>query len=312
MVLHGFGPFGPFPPSQRTFTPINISMGQAEPCMDQRRLSLYRQNPSVILRRARALALFLFAVLISLILAPSPSTASVEAIDDDYYLAWGDYHVTKLERTREALVKLDMGLNVSQEVDVMLMDQTMFAQYQNAVARGEGQVDWYSDGSMLNIVALRDQFVRDDDGPYYLVIDNTNRPDGGATSNSSVDGFISLTIERPSTVPPGGAPVPREQDAAEAKGLTWWDLVLILALVLSAVLMLTYGFKPRPPAPYLKSYNYAVRPPPVRPSQRPPINDVVNYYEEETHRPASGSAGGHRHSHRRVVRQEKHGPPPGY
>jgi uncharacterized protein YbcI/phage-related protein len=119
---------------------------------------------------------------------------------------------TKIIKENEYLIYSFMGtmgekINVNIDVtnggaiDVFLMDSTQFTKYQSMMLGGSSEESSTKQIGHGNNVKSKSYTVTfDNTDRYYIVIDNTIQPKGGAKSSGQVDAKINITkIETPST-----------------------------------------------------------------------------------------------------------------
>jgi len=81
-------------------------------------------------------------------------------------------------------------------VDILLMDFNDFGEYK-AVVQGERDTfTYYNAGSKMSVTQFEYSFVLPDDTTYYILIDNTQVPDGGAYCEDGVIVGLGVTIDR--------------------------------------------------------------------------------------------------------------------
>ena len=85
-------------------------------------------------------------------------------------------------------------------VDIILMKSSDYVNYLKAAQSSQGLTfNYYVDGSSNNVRSKKYSFTFPENGDYYLVIDNTINPIGGANPTGAVDVHVILTDVGPST-----------------------------------------------------------------------------------------------------------------
>jgi len=112
------------------------------------------------------------------------------SLDMDYY--WSSSALYYAGDILEVTVKTDGA-----PVDVFLMNAQDFDEYedmQNDQSGADG-FNYYVDGSALKVVKKRYTFEIPETNTYYIVVDNTIQPEGGADPRRSVNVHVAITGE---------------------------------------------------------------------------------------------------------------------
>ncbi len=109
-------------------------------------------------------------------------------------------------------------------LDVLYMNGSRFAAYRAALASGAG---FAAGPAAVKLSASRSDlnFRVQEAGTYFLVLDNTRLPDGGAPGETPAEAYVLFA----STSPPGGAGAPLDPSASIAVGALGLSVVLGLA-----------------------------------------------------------------------------------
>jgi len=175
-------------------------------------------------------------LLLSLVLFPlfAPnSAAAVEYIDLDFVIDRHEFRTVRLEAMNHGSVEVSMELDGNYSIDVMIMDLDDYDNYQTGAER----IRYLS--ARLDVLAAHMLWQAQDNSSYYIVLDNTDKPEDGAESYYTVSGHILVTINRPVTPGPDRSPEPAD------KGFyPWLGLLLALALICLGAYVMLSGFMP--------------------------------------------------------------------
>ncbi len=100
----------------------------------------------------------------------------------------------------EAGEVLNVNIQVTKgaPVDVLLMKSSDYVKYLTAAQSGQGGIfNYYVEGSSDSIKSKTYSFTFPENGDYYLVIDNTVNPIGGANPTGAVDIHAKITVVSP-------------------------------------------------------------------------------------------------------------------
>lgn len=93
------------------------------------------------------------------------------------------------------VLNVDIWVTRGDSVDVLLMTSSDYAKYLTAVQSEQGGTfNYYVDGSSNSIISITYNFTFPESRDYYLVIDNTANPIGGATPTGAVDVQAMITV----------------------------------------------------------------------------------------------------------------------
>ena len=112
------------------------------------------------------------------------------SLDMDYY--WSSSTLYYVGDVLEVTIKTDGA-----PVDIFLMNAHDFDEYedmQNDQSGADG-FNYYVDGSALKVVKKRYAFEIPETNTYYIVVDNTIQPEGGADPRRSVNAHVAITGE---------------------------------------------------------------------------------------------------------------------
>lgn len=99
---------------------------------------------------------------------------------------------------------LDVNIQVTSgdAVDVLLMKSADYVNYLTAAQSEQGGVfNYYVEGSSNSVKSKTYSFTFPEDGEYYLVIDNTIIPSGGANPTGPVDVRAKIKVVSPTPTP---------------------------------------------------------------------------------------------------------------
>jgi len=178
-----------------------------------------------------------------------PLHSGVGAADWTLELDVGDYYFQEIEGKAGWVLDLRLEVLSGGEVDLLLLDAGNFGAYSNASA-----FSYYADGSTLSTTEVILSFDLPANGTYYVVLDNTYFPLGGAVPTGAVSAHLNFSIDR-SGDPAASAGTGSEMVAAsaptsvEGERNPWFLIVGAIAAaaaLLAAFLIDRMGSKPKP------------------------------------------------------------------
>jgi len=93
------------------------------------------------------------------------------------------------------VLSVDIQVTKGGPVDVMLMESSDYVDYLHAMDTEEGGTfSYYIDGSSDSIKSKKYSFTFPENGDYYLVIDNTINPIGGANPTGTVEVNVKINV----------------------------------------------------------------------------------------------------------------------
>ncbi len=95
-----------------------------------------------------------------------------------------------------AQVSVDVGVRtpVGGTVDVFLLNANEYASYQNE-GQGRGKFQYARENANLNVNSISFTFTAPAGGTYYLVIDNSDLPSGGAPALPAVQAKVKVVVQ---------------------------------------------------------------------------------------------------------------------
>jgi hypothetical protein len=137
----------------------------------------------------RTLTLLVMALLLAALLSAGNAQATTLTTTETRTIQDGEYTVIMLYEAQQSSVfsySFDVVLGTS--VDVLVLNEANFAAY---IVKSTFS---YQPGTVLNSLGDSASASTPDQGQtYYVVIDNTNAPDGGATPTGSVEVHFTIT-----------------------------------------------------------------------------------------------------------------------
>jgi hypothetical protein len=137
----------------------------------------------------RTLTLLVMALLLAALLSAGNAQATTLTTTETRTIQNGEYSVIMLYEAQQSSVfsySFDVVLGTS--VDVLVLNEANFAAY---IVKSTFS---YLPGTVLNSLGDSASASTPDQGQmYYVVIDNTNAPDGGATPTGSVEVHFTIT-----------------------------------------------------------------------------------------------------------------------
>jgi hypothetical protein len=100
------------------------------------------------------------------------------------------------------ILNVEIKVSPGGPVDVLLMKSSDHPGYVNAVLQ-HGTFNYIEEASLKRITSQAYSYKFNDDGDYYLVIDNTDLPKDGGIPSDQVDVRLKVSVVEPA---PAGAP----------------------------------------------------------------------------------------------------------
>jgi hypothetical protein len=128
-----------------------------------------------------------------IILLISSSCVSARVISSERIEVLMDHYQTlELQGKKDGILEIDVKVIEGDAVDVFLMNETNFYNYM-----GDRDYDYYEDGSEMNIKQKKWTFTAEEDGIYYIVLDNTDKGIAYPTSDLDVKIVVSDVTSTP-------------------------------------------------------------------------------------------------------------------
>lgn len=138
----------------------------------------------------KAIASAFLTIFLLLIVLLMPEAAGENIWVSEGTVAYGEYAHTQFQAALGD--KITVELEADREVDLLLVDEEGFGDYETVQIVGHGVFYWYPEGSSLNVSSRRYSFTIPETQLYYFIIDNTNEPSNGAVPLSAVNYNISI------------------------------------------------------------------------------------------------------------------------
>lgn len=122
-----------------------------------------------------------------------------KSIDADMY-----YQISLTGIEAGDVLNVNVQVTKGDAVDVLLMKSSDYVDYLTAAQSEQGGTfNYYVDGSSNSVKSKTYSFTFPESGDYYIVIDNTDNPIGGANPTGSVDVRAKITVAPPTPESPG-------------------------------------------------------------------------------------------------------------
>lgn len=113
-----------------------------------------------------------------------------KSIDTDIY-----YEISLTGIEAGDVLNVNIQVTKGGPVDVMLMKSSDYVNYLKAAQSEQGGTfNYYVDGSSTSVRSKKYSFTFPENGDYYLVMDNTVNPIGGADPIGAVDVHVKITV----------------------------------------------------------------------------------------------------------------------
>lgn len=181
-----------------------------------------------VLKMKRLISLFWICGLVLLCTIPllagttsgeTLATADAEILDPGYY--WSQSFTAKKS------VTLTVTIQSTQAIDVFLLDYNDFGEYESLVNGDRESFTYYVAGSKLSVTQVTYTFTTPAEGMYYVIVDNTEQPAGGASGSSQAKVTLKITYDETS----GG------DDDDDDGGICGGVIVLIGLICVTAVVI---------------------------------------------------------------------------
>ncbi len=134
-----------------------------------------------------------------------PSTIQIIAsgsLDETRTISANEYFVYSVVENQLDKINVNIGVVNGGAIDVLLMDSNQFVNYQSKMSNmGGGITENIVAGGGYNIKSKSYTMTFPTAGTYYIVIDNTNQPQGGADPSGPVDVKIHIATEKAYSTP---------------------------------------------------------------------------------------------------------------
>lgn len=175
--------------------------------------------------------------LLGLSLLVPVSSAEVEYVDQDFVIDRHEFHTVRIDGINGGSIEVDVELDDEDPIDIMLMDLQEYNNYQTGVE----QIRYIY--GRLEVLALSFTWEAPDNGTYFLVLDNTDDPEGGADSYYTVSGHFLVKIDRKPVVQN------RIPNVVEDKQFyPWLGIAMVIFFLTTGTALMLRGFmhnKPR-------------------------------------------------------------------
>ncbi|MCX9082328.1 MAG: hypothetical protein OIN83_09045 [Candidatus Methanoperedens sp.] len=102
-----------------------------------------------------------------------------------------------IEVKAKEVLNVEMQVTSGSAVDVLLLKPSDYSEYQNAITQIGGNVDYIANGSSIRVTTGKYTYTFQEAGDYFLVIDNTDVPKGGAPPSNQVEINLKVRIDAP-------------------------------------------------------------------------------------------------------------------
>ena len=111
------------------------------------------------------------------------------------------YEIPMTEVKAGDVLSLDIQVTSGGPIDVLLMKSSDYPGYLNAIAQ-RGTFNYIEEASIKGITSQKNSYRFKEKGDYYLVIDNTDVPDGGGSPLDQVDINLKVSVVTPAPTEP--------------------------------------------------------------------------------------------------------------
>ena len=121
--------------------------------------------------------------------ASTPAPAPITVLDETTAVYWDEYLSYSVRLDEGDLITISVTTDGS-PIDLFLMNAQDFDEYESVQT---GYINYYVDGSALNVVSKTYTWAVPESDTYYIVADNTDVPDGGAYSGYDVNVHVVIS-----------------------------------------------------------------------------------------------------------------------
>lgn len=152
------------------------------------------------------------------------------------------YEIPLTEVKQGDVLNVEIQVTSGSAIDALVMKSSDYAGYLNAY-KSRGTFNYIEEGSMKGQTTLKYSYKFKEAGDYYLVLDNTEVPKGGAPPQNQVEMTLKVSVTTPattegsnegSTESPAESPTESSNESPKTPG---FGLVLSVISILSLVLI---------------------------------------------------------------------------